>query len=82
MVDLLIVLGFVAYSIGIGLVSLKRASTDLTEYFLAGRRIPGWQAGSSMAATQFAADTPLLATGRRAAPFLSGACGFTGSLFC
>lgn len=67
MVDLLIVLGFVAYSVGIGLVSRKRASTDLTEYFLAGRRIPGWQAGSSMAATQFAADTPLLATGLLAA---------------
>ena len=34
-----------------------------TEYFLAGRTLPGWKAGISMAATQFAADTPLLVTG-------------------
>ena len=30
---------------------------------LAGRTLPGWKAGLSMAATQFAADTPLLVTG-------------------
>jgi Na+/proline symporter len=35
----------------------------LEEYFLAGRSLSGWQAGLSMAATQFAADTPLLVTG-------------------
>src|SRR5690606_19585294 len=36
---------------------------NLEEYFLAGRSLKGWQAGLSMAATQFAADTPLLVTG-------------------
>jgi Na+/proline symporter len=35
----------------------------LQEYFLAGRTIKGWRAGVSMAATQFAADTPLLVVG-------------------
>lgn len=39
------------------------ASQNLEEYFLAGRTLPGWKAGISMAATQFAADTPLLVTG-------------------
>ena len=63
MLDLLIVLAFVAWSVAAGLRSRRRASRDLDEYFLAGRRVPGWQAGLSMAATQFAADTPLLVTG-------------------
>jgi Na+/proline symporter len=46
-----------------GLRARGRASRNLEEYFLAGRTLPGWQAGASMAATQFAADTPLLVTG-------------------
>lgn len=63
MLDLLIVLAFVVYAIGSGLKARRRASESLDEYFLAGRTIPGWKAGFSMAATQFAADTPLLVTG-------------------
>lgn len=47
----------------VGLRARRRASESLEEYFLAGRTLPGWQAGMSMAATQFAADTPLLVTG-------------------
>ncbi|MBA4160449.1 MAG: sodium transporter, partial [Gemmatimonadetes bacterium] len=63
MLDLLIVLAFVAYAIGAGLRARSRASRNLQEYFLAGKDVPGWKAGLSMAATQFAADTPLLVTG-------------------
>lgn len=63
MIDLLIVLAFVAYAVGSGLHARRRASRDLTEYFLAGKDVSGWKAGLSMAATQFAADTPLLVTG-------------------
>ncbi|MFH1800912.1 MAG: sodium:solute symporter family protein [Candidatus Omnitrophota bacterium] len=62
-IDLLIVLGFIVYSVTIGFVMQKKASRGLTEYFLAGRTLKGWQAGFSMAATQYAADTPLLVTG-------------------
>jgi SSS family solute:Na+ symporter len=61
--DAVIVLAFVAYSIATGLAHRRRASTGLDEYFLAGRSLSGWTAGTSMAATQFAADTPLLVTG-------------------
>jgi Na+/proline symporter len=61
--DLLIVAAFVAYAVTSGLRARRRASTGLEEYFLAGRSLPGWRSGLSMAATQFAADTPLLATG-------------------
>lgn len=63
MVDLGIVLAFVAYSIGNGFRHQARASESLEEYFLAGRSVKGWQAGISLAATQFAADTPLLVAG-------------------
>jgi len=54
---------FVAYGIGNGFRNRARASGSLAEYFLAGRSVRGWRAGFSMAATQFAADTPLLVTG-------------------
>jgi len=62
-IDLLIVLAFVVYSVALGFASRRRASEGLDEYFLAGRRVRGWQAGLSMAATQYAADTPLLVMG-------------------
>ena len=63
MLDALIVLVFIAWSVGLGLSKRRLASRDLSEYFLAGRSVSGWRAGLSMAATQFAADTPLLMTG-------------------
>ena len=62
-VDGLIVLAFVVYAMAAGLRSREVASRNLEEYFLAGRGLSGWTAGLSMAATQFAADTPLLVTG-------------------
>jgi len=63
LVDVAIVAAFLVYALASGLRARKLASRDLTEYFLAGRTLPGWKAGISMAATQFAADTPLLVTG-------------------
>lgn len=62
-IDFAIVAAFVIYSVTIGFLSRKRASRDLNEYFLAGRSVSGTKAGFSMAATQFAADTPLLVMG-------------------
>ena len=61
--DAALVLAFAVYAIGAGLRARRRASRNLEEYFLAGRTLRGWQAGVSMAATQFAADTPLVVTG-------------------
>jgi SSS family solute:Na+ symporter len=57
-----IVLYFVATLI-VGLLYSRRASGSSTEYFLSGRSIPWWLAGTSMVATTFAADTPLAVTG-------------------
>jgi Na+/proline symporter len=62
-IDLALVLAFVAYGLAAGLRARREASTDLRSYFLAGRKLPAWQSGLSMTATQYAADTPLLAAG-------------------
>ncbi|MEX2630371.1 MAG: sodium:solute symporter family protein [Tistlia sp.] len=63
MLDLVIVLAFVTYALAAGWRARKASSRNLREYFLAGGTVPGWKAGCSMAATQFAADTPLLVSG-------------------
>ena len=63
MLDLAIVLTFIIYALAAGLRARRAASRGLEDYFLAGRTLRGWQAGTSMAATQFAADTPLLVAG-------------------
>ncbi|MGE0876079.1 MAG: hypothetical protein AB7O31_15550 [Burkholderiales bacterium] len=62
-IDAAIVAAFLAYVVASGLRERARASSGLEQYFLAGRELNGWQAGISMAATQFAADTPLLVAG-------------------
>ncbi len=62
-IDILIIVAFVVYAVSSGIRSSEVASQNLEEYFLAGRSLSGWRAGMSMAATQFAADTPLLVTG-------------------
>ncbi|HXG38810.1 MAG TPA: sodium:solute symporter family protein [Bacteroidota bacterium] len=58
---ILVGLYFVA-SAGIGIYYTKRAGSSLYEFFLSGRNLPWWLAGTSMVATTFAADTPLAVT--------------------
>ena len=72
-------LAFIAYSVANGFRNRSRASRNLEEYFLAGRTVRGWRAGFSLAATQFAADTPLLVAGLIATggSSCSGGCGST-----
>ncbi|MBN1222796.1 MAG: Na+:solute symporter [Candidatus Aminicenantes bacterium] len=57
----IIVLYFV-FSGAIGLYFTKRAGKNIQEFFLSGRNLPWWLAGTSMVATTFAADTPLAIT--------------------
>jgi Na+/proline symporter len=56
----------VAYLVGTMLVGLyfrRRSSGSTADYFVSGRAVPWWLAGTSMVATTFAADTPLAVTG-------------------
>lgn len=71
-IDTTIVLLFVGYCLVSGWRARTAASRNIEEYFLAGRTLPGWKAGISMAATQFAADTPLLVVGLVATAGLFG----------
>jgi solute:Na+ symporter, SSS family len=59
---LIVALYFVASAV-IALVYTRRASESLEEYFASGRALPWWLAGTSMVATTFAADTPLVVAG-------------------
>ena len=54
---------YFAFNLGIGLYYKSRAGTNVEEFFLSGRNIPWWLAGTSMVAATFAADTPLAVTG-------------------
>ncbi len=49
-------------SLTIGLLMTKRAGRSREEFFLSGRKLPWWIAGTAMVATTFAADTPLAVT--------------------
>ncbi len=62
-VDWLIILAYFVLSLVIGLYYTKRATGSLTEYFVAGRTLSWWLAGTSIVATSFAADTPLAIAG-------------------
>lgn len=63
LIDWLIIVVYFLITLGIGLAYRNRAESDLTEYFISGRSLSWWVAGTSMVATTFAADTPLAVTG-------------------
>ncbi len=62
-VDALVILAYFALNLGIGLYYRKRATRSVNDYFVSGRNVTWWLAGTSMVATTFAADTPLAVTG-------------------
>ena len=61
-IDWLVVIAYFVISAAIGLHYSKRAGASTSEFFLSGRSLPWWLAGTSMVATTFAADTPLAVT--------------------
>ncbi|MDX2151028.1 MAG: sodium:solute symporter family protein [Bryobacteraceae bacterium] len=50
-------------NLAVGFYYKSRAGKSVNEFFLSGRDVPWWLAGTSMVATTFAADTPLAVTG-------------------
>jgi solute:Na+ symporter, SSS family len=61
-IDWAIIAAYFVLSLAVGLYYTRRAGRNVTEYFLSGRDLPWWLAGTSMVATTFAADTPLAVT--------------------
>ncbi len=61
--DWLVIAMFFAATLGIGLYFSRRAVSSLADYFVAGRKMTWWVAGTSIVATSFAADTPLVISG-------------------
>lgn len=61
-VDILLILGYFALTIGVGLLAARRAGRSSSEFFLSGRSMPWWLLGMSMVATTFSTDTPNLVT--------------------
>ena len=62
LIDYLIVFGFFAVLLFIGMAVSGRAGSSTTDYFLSGRNNPWWLLGISMVATTFSTDTPNLVT--------------------
>lgn len=62
LLDWLLVGAYFVLSFGIAVYYYRRAGQNTSEFFLSGRNMPWWIAGTSMVATTFAADTPLAVT--------------------
>jgi Na+/proline symporter len=70
--DWFVVALYFALNIAIGFYYKARAGSSVSEFFLSGRDVPWWLAGTSMVATTFAADTPLVVTGLVATRGIAG----------
>lgn len=62
LIDWIIIIAYFVISISIGIYMSKRAGKSTSDFFLTGRSLPWYIAGTSMVATTFAADTPLAVT--------------------
>ena len=60
--DWAVIVGFFVVVFGIAAYYSKKAGKDTGEFFLSGRDMPWYIAGTAMVATTFAADTPLAVT--------------------
>src|SRR5438552_12853549 len=71
-VDWLAIGLYLAANVAIGLFYRRRATASTEEFFVSGRNVSWWLAGTSMVATTFAADTPLAVTGLVASYGIAG----------
>jgi solute:Na+ symporter, SSS family len=72
LLDWLAIATYFAANVAIGLYYRRRATASTADYFVSGRNVSWWLAGTSMVATTFAADTPLAVTGLVAAFGIAG----------
>src|SRR5271169_4153636 len=70
--DWMVIAGYLLINLLIGIYYRRRASGNTEEFFNSGREVSWWLAGTSMVATTFAADTPLLVAGLVAKSGIAG----------
>src|SRR3984957_16263439 len=61
--DWMVIAAYFLFTLILGLYFRGRSSRSTADYFVSGRRASWWLTGTSMVATTFAADTPLVVTG-------------------
>jgi len=61
-VDWAFIISYFIFVLSVGLYFSKKAGTNIENFFISGRSLPWWIAGTSMVATTFGADTPLAVT--------------------
>jgi len=71
-IDWAVIAGYLMVALAIGVWASRGSRAGRTSFFLADRSLPWWWAGLSIAATTFAADTPLAISGIIADRGLSG----------
>ena len=70
--DWIVIVGYLLINLLIGIYYRRRAGGNTEEFFVSGRNVSWWLAGTSMVATTFAADTPLFVTGVVATQGIAG----------
>ncbi len=66
------IVGFLLVAFGLALYHSRKSSQSIEEYFVAGKNTPWWILGTSIVATTFAADTPLVVCGLVVTQGISG----------
>ncbi|HUX60822.1 MAG TPA: sodium:solute symporter family protein [Ignavibacteriaceae bacterium] len=62
-IDFIVIALYFLFNLGVGFYLRKRATKSVSDFFISGRNVSWWLAGTSMVATTFAADTPLVVSG-------------------
>lgn len=62
-IDWVVIALYFLFNLAVALYLRKRATKSVSDFFISGRNVTWWLAGTSMVATTFAADTPLVVTG-------------------
>ena len=70
--DWLVIASYLLFNLLIGFYYRSKAGNSTEDFFISGRDVSWWLAGTSMVATTFAADTPLLVCGLVATQGISG----------
>ncbi len=72
LIDWSLIFAYLAFAVCVGIWTSKASSTSIASYFVADRSLPWWWVGTSMVATTFASDTPLVVAGIVANRGISG----------